>query len=286
MRFRPSSLAVFAAVLLGVAPASVGQGVAGSAPLTREAQEVFLRTAAIVSMRTSSVGTTAPKIVTLSDGAFTHDAQIQDVDEHEFQRIHNTLIDPDLELVTPLGFSNSYKYNVAAYVLDTHLEIGMVPVTVDRVIDGRTCAVTWWVDDFMMDESARADRQAPPPDTGAWAGQMDTIRIFDQLIDNIERADDDLLITNDWKIWMIDHTRTFGTAGLVRAPETLERSSRSLLDKLRHLDEGSLRGLLGAYLTTDEIGGLAARAKSIVRWFDQRIEEHGAGAVLYDWPPP
>ncbi len=149
MRCRPSSLAVFAVVLLGVAPASVGQGVAGSAPLTREAQEVFLRTAAIVSMRTSSVGTTAPKIVTLSDGAFTHDAQIQDVDEHEFQRIHNTLIDPDLELVTPLGFSNSYKYNVAAYLLDTHLEIGMVPVTVDRVIDGRTCAVTWWVDDFI-----------------------------------------------------------------------------------------------------------------------------------------
>ncbi len=115
---------------------------------------------------------------------------------------------------------------------------------------------------------------------------MDTIRIFDQLIDNIERADDDLLITHEWKIWMIDHTRTFGTAGLVRAPETLERSSRSLLDKVRHLDERSLRGLLGAYLTTDEIEGLAGRAASIVRWFDQRIEEHGAGAVLYDWPPP
>ena len=85
MRCRPSSLAVFAVVLLGVAPTSVGQGVPGSAPLTREAREVFLRTATIVSMQTSSVGTTAPKVVTLSDGAFTHDAQIQDVDEREFR---------------------------------------------------------------------------------------------------------------------------------------------------------------------------------------------------------
>jgi hypothetical protein len=208
------------------------------------------------------------------------------VDEHEFRRIHNTLIAPDVELATPFGFSNSYKYSVAAYLLDKHLEIGMVPVTVDRFIDGRTCAVTWWVDDFMMDESARADRQEPPPDTGAWAGQMDTIRIFDQLIDNMERADDDLLITHDWKIWMIDHTRAFGTAGRLRAPEMLARSSRRLLDKLRNLDERSLSELVGAYLTTDEVEGLAARAESIVRWFDQRIEEQGAGAVLYDWSPP
>lgn len=286
MRCRPTSLGALAGVLLGLAAVSDGQGVAGSGPQTREEQEVFLRTATIVSMRTSSVGTTAPKNVTLSDGAFTHDAQIQDVDEREFQRIHNTLIDPEVELTTPFGFSNSYKYNVAAYVLDKHLDIGMVPVTVDRVIDGQTCAVTWWVDDYMMNESDRAEQQQRPPDVQAWSGQMHTVRVFDQLIDNLERADDDLLITHEWKIWMIDHTRAFGSTGQLRAPETLERSSRSLLDKLRNLDGSALSELVGAYLTTDEIDGLAARAEMIVRWFDQRIEEEGAGAVLHEWPRP
>ena len=237
-------------------------------------------------MQTSSVGTTAPKNATLSNGSFTHDAQLQDVDEHGVQRIHNTDIHPGIELAAPLGFSNSYKYSIAAYVLDKHLDIGMVPVTVDRLIDGRRCAVTWWVDDYMMDESDRAEQQQRPPDAGAWAGQMHTVRIFDQLIDNLERADEDLLITHDWKIWIIDHTRAFGTGGLLRTPGTLERSSRSLLDKLRGLDQSQLSELLEAHLTPPEIEGLAARTGMIVRWFDQRIEEHGVDAVLYDWPPP
>ena len=221
---RRMSLAAVVGVLLAMTVTSFGQSVSGSASLTREEQEVFLRTAEIVSMRTSTVGTTAPKNATLSNGTFTHDAQLQEVDENDSRRIHNTDIHPGIELAAPLGFSKSYKYSIAAYVLDKHLDIGMVPVTVDRLIDGRACAVTWWVDDFMMDESDRAEQDVRPPDAGAWAGQMHTVRIFDQLIDNLERADDDLLITHDWKIWMIDHTRAFSRGGVLRAPKTLERS--------------------------------------------------------------
>jgi hypothetical protein len=238
-----------------------------------------------VTIRGSGRRLTAPKNATLSDGAFTHDAQIQDVDEHESQRIHNTLIAPDVELTAPMGFSNSYKYNIAAYVLDKHLGLGMVPVTVNRVVEGRACAVTWWVDDVMMDEATRVERQEQPLDTRAWMAQMDAVRIFDQLIDNIERADQDLLITRDWHVWLIDHTRTFRTGHELRAPETLQRSSRNLLETLRHLDRETLGELLGEYLTTAEIDGLAARAISTVRWFDRRIEDEGAEAVLYEWPP-
>ena len=40
---------------------------------------------------------------------------------------------------------------------------------------------------------------------------MQMLRLFDQLIANIDRNLGNLLIGNDWTIWAIDHTRAFRT---------------------------------------------------------------------------
>ena len=40
---------------------------------------------------------------------------------------------------------------------------------------------------------------------------MQIVRLFDQLIYNIDRNLGNLMITNDWTIWAIDHTRAFRT---------------------------------------------------------------------------
>ena len=85
----------------------------------------------------------------------------------------------------------------------------MVPVCVEREVGGDRGAVDWWVDGVLMDEKARIAGNISPPDVAAWNRQMATIRLFDQLIYNMDRSQENLLITTTWKVWMIDHTRAF-----------------------------------------------------------------------------
>ena len=277
MRRRVTSLAVVAGVLVAVTATGFGQPESGPASLTREQQEVLLRTADILRTEASNTGITVPDEPMMSDGTVTHKAQIQDVDI--FEREFKTLVG------TEFNFRDSYKYNIAAYLLDKHLDLNMVPVSVERKVGSRTAAVTWWVDDFLMHEWDRSDQKLRSPNPRTWAPQMYAVRMFDQLIDHTDRTGTNLLITNDWEIWMIDHTRAFRTRKSLRAQNDLEWIDRTMLEKLRELDEATLTELVGDYLTGSEIEGVAIRAQLICELFDERIVELGAGSVLYNLPP-
>ena len=276
MRSRFVALVVSGAIL-GVAGGVLAQETASSVTLTRAEQEEFLRAAEILTTEVSKVGITLPQEAMMSDGTVTHKAQIQDVDifEREFETIHGT----------EFNFKDSYKYNIAAYLLDQHLGLNMVPVSVERKVGSSTAAVTWWVDDVAMTEWQRAEQKLRSPNPRTWAPQMYACRMFDQLIDNTDRNGGNLVITNDWEIWMIDHTRAFRTRKRLRSPNDLEWVDRNMLEKLRKLDEATLTGLLSDYLTGPEIEGLATRAQLMVELYDERIAELGAGRVLYTLPP-
>ena len=68
---------------------------------------------------------------------------------------------------------------------------------------------------------------------------MQAVRVFDELIANAYRdispplylnaVWDNLLITRDWSIWLIDHTGAFGIRRQLRYPESLTRCDRTLL---------------------------------------------------------
>ena len=145
-----------------------------------------------------------------SDGKIEHDAHIQCVDEAkaEYKTAHGT----------ELNFKDTYKYNIAGYRLDQVLELNMVPVSVERKVAEKTCAVTWWVDDKMFDEVDRVKQGLKPPDLDAWNKQMYIVRVFDQLIDNTDRNLGNLVIDKQWRVWMIDHTRAFRTTTKIRQP--------------------------------------------------------------------
>ena len=149
------------------------------------------------------MGITNSQRATLDDGRLKHDAHIQTVDiqKASFQTATRT----------ELNFRDSYKFNMAAYELDKLLELNMVPVSVERKVGGDMAAVTWWVDDTLMTELDRHKKKMEPPDLKTWNPQMYVCRVFDQLIYNTDRNLGNLVITKDWKIWMIDHTRAFRT---------------------------------------------------------------------------
>lgn len=267
----PIVLCLMVATLLVPAGAASAQ-----TDLTREQQEEFLRTAEIVSNREGDTALAEPSEATLSDGSVTHDAHIQSVDisQAEFTSSRGT----------EFNFKDNYKYNIAAYVLNESLGMNRVPVTVERRVEGRGSSVTWAIDEVMMTEWERIEQKKRSADPRGWASQMFVLRTFDQLIANTDRNGGNVLITEDWKIWLTDHTRAFRTNKELRTPEDLEWCERTLLANLRELDEGSLTELLGDYLTDSEIEALAARANQIVQHFDSRIAELGEGSVLFTLP--
>ena len=252
------------------------QPAASSPKLTPAEMEEFLRTAKILERRTIPVGVTAPQRATLSDGSLTHDAQIQPVDIFmlEFQTSRGR----------EMNFRDSWKFNIAAYRLDRILELNMIPMSVERRVDNKPAAVTWWLDDVLMTENDRVKKKVQPPDPAAWDKLVDIMRVFDELISNFDRNQGNIAITKDWKLWMIDHTRAFrGLKGLSN-PQTLKRCERKLLAGMRALNEEVLTRELTPYLNRDQVRGLLGRRDRIVKLFDEQIATKGEAAVLYDRP--
>ena len=250
---------------------------ASAAPaLSRAEMEQYLESAKVVARKPIPEGVTHPWRLTLDDGQRSHDAHQQTVDIHE-----DTFTGP---LGTEINFRDCYRYNIAAYRLDRLLGMNMIPVSVERRVGRRTGAVTWWVDDVLMREKERYLNNIEPPDQQRWNEQMYRVRLFNELIYNMDANLGNLLITNDWDIWIIDFTRAFRLHESLRKPENLTRIDRQLLERLRQLDRETLMRELRPYLRKNEINGLLARRDRIVDLFDRRIAENGEAAVLSEAP--
>jgi hypothetical protein len=240
-----------------------------AAALSRADMEAFLTSARVVRKRGVSRGVTGTVRVTLSDGRLTHDASVQTIDER--RQVFTSASG------TEFNFRDSWRFNVAAYLLDKLLDINMIPATVHRRFDGKDASFTWWVDDVMMEEAERLKTKASPPNTVAWNDQMFVVRVFDQLIYNVDRNLGNLLISAGWRVWMIDHSRAFRLSRTLKSPADLTRVDRQLLERLRTLDVLMLEWVMRDYLHPDEIQGLLARRDLIVAHFEQ-----AGPKVLYD----
>ncbi|MBZ5591837.1 MAG: hypothetical protein LAP39_06350 [Acidobacteriia bacterium] len=262
-------------VLLAISQLALGEEPAKH--YSRAEIEDFLLHANVVDRKELGVGVTNSARATLSDGKLEHLAHIQSIDE--------TKAEYKTARGTELNFKDTYKYNIAAYRLDKILDLNMIPASVERKIAGKSCAVTWWVDDKMFDEIDRVKQGLAPPDLDAWNKQMYVVRVFDQLIDNTDRNLGNLVIDKQWRMWMIDHTRAFRTTTKIRSEANLVMCDRKLLAGMRKLDEDTLNEQLRPYLNKTEIKAMLARRDKIVKFFEEAVTNKGQGAVLYDMPP-
>jgi hypothetical protein len=256
-----------------LAPAALAQTAAATLPLTLDQQEDFLKTAKVVKTRPASKGITRTLRATLSDGNITHDASIQTIDEQKF------------EFVSPQGreinFRDTYKFNIAAYRLGRLLGLGgMIPPSVGRVYANSNASFTWWIDDVIGDERNRLSKKITPPKSDSLARQLHIQRIFDQLIYNTDRNQENTLYDKSWRLWMIDHSRAFRLYTTLENKKMVRRCDRQLLAKLKQLDESTLKTELGRWLERGEIKGVLARRDRIVAIFEKL-----GPASLYDWLP-
>ena len=104
------------------------------------------------------------------------------------------------------------------------------PTTVERRHRRDRGSMQWWVDNAMS-ELARVEDGIPPPDPQAWGDMVYKMRLFDSLIYNVDRQVRNILVTEDWRIVLIDHSRSFRTTAELREPEQMIRFSKSLLEK-------------------------------------------------------
>ena len=241
--------------------------------LTPEQMETFLLKAKVTRIRDAGNGVTASRRATLTDGTLTHDAHIQTVE------IEPPVFEAGAAVV--LNFKDLYRYNVAGYRLAVLLGLDNVPMSVERQVEGKTAAVTWWVDDVLMDEKERLKKKTAGPSPGRTANQLQIMRVFDELIQNKDRNQGNILWTKDWKMWLIDHTRAFRWGTTLLKPEQLSRCERGLLDHLRGLTAASLATAMGGAMNKQEIAALLARRDLIVKVFEDKIARSSEAAVLF-----
>lgn len=247
--------------------------------LTLEQMEHFLLNAKIVNSREIGKGVTGSRVATLSDGRLTHDAHIQSVliEKQVFQPTRGP---------TELNFKDHYRYNIAAYRLARMLGLANIPVSVERRVGRNDAAVTWWVDDVMMDELERLDRQKKNTIPSSWqstrtSGYIHIRRVFDELIGNSDRNVGNQLWTRDGTLWLIDHTRAFRLHKKIKQPRVLQRCDRNLFKALQGLTIASVTTAVDRTLAKDEIKALIARRDLIVKQFDDSIKSRGEAAILF-----
>ena len=264
--------AVFGSVGFVLVVALVAGTASAQPALTAEQQEQFLKSAKVLRTRGAGKGVTGTLRATLSDGVITHDASIQTVDVAmtEFRSNRGT----------ELNFKDSWRYNIAAYRLNQLLQLGNVPVSVERHHNGKTGSFTWWVDDVLMDEGERLKTKTQSPDPLAWNQQMWHVRLFDQLIQNVDRNMGNLVIDKNWGVWMIDHSRAFRLSGDVKSPKNLTKVERGALERLKALDLETIDKVVGDYLTSFEKRSLLQRRDAIVALF-----EKGGPSMIYERSP-
>jgi hypothetical protein len=268
---RVAALAVV--TLLGAVPAAQAPAPPAPPQLAPDEMAAFLAKGRILERRDAGIGVTASLRATISDGRITHDAHIQTVDVTQpvFQTAKGT----------ELNFRDSYLFNIAGYRLAVLLGLDNVPMSVERTIDGRKAAVTWWVDDVVMDEKGRMEKKTAGPNPARTVDQIQLMRIWDELIQNKDRNQGNILWTIDWKMWLIDHTRAFRLGDELLKPEQLVRAPRAFLERLRALTIEELTAATKGVLTRVEVAALMTRRDRIVKLYDDRIAKLGEAQVLY-----
>ncbi|MEE9502392.1 MAG: hypothetical protein V3V48_09975 [Candidatus Aminicenantaceae bacterium] len=192
------------------------------------------------------------------------------------------------------GFLENWRWEIAAYRLDKYLDLCMVPPTVERRFQGNRGSCQLWVDSMMSLKQKVEDKvKTPSYKIFYWNRALYLQRTFDNLIANEDRHQNQYLITEDWRMILIDHSRSFRTSKkftkkLIYDEKYKEGPTfimkeipKDLYEKLKSLNADVMKEVVGEYLTDQEIEATLIRRDLIVEWLDKRIKKMGEEKVLY-----
>ncbi len=229
----------------------------------------FLRTADIIERTEIDTGINDPwKLLMEKDGVRAH-AIFREVDiVKKNHRVGDIYF---------LFFRDSYAFDCAAYEMAVLLGMDNVPPAVLRTVRRTPGSVQLWVEETRRVDSA----EFHPPKALPWIRQTWTMHLFDALIYNPDRNPGNLMVDDDYKLWLIDHGRGFQRKPDLFKIEQVPMVDRRIWERLRELDEATIRAALGDYLESEQIASLMGRHRKLVDHINKLIEELGEESVLF-----
>jgi len=196
------------------------------------------------------------------------------------------------------GLVDAWRHEIAAYRLDRLLGLDMVPPTVERRRGGVKGSLQLWIDETANLKKKTGDGTAvPAAKSDAWNRRAFIQRAFDSLIGNEDRNANNILVTEDWRMLLIDHSRAFrtpraaadslifGENGAFRTSDggfyPLSPLPRALVERLGSLDAPKIREAVRPYLTRSEIEAVALRAGMILKEIQDIARRSGEAAAIY-----
>ncbi len=273
---RTKRMMILAAGFLLAAGAARAQLLPGE--LGEEAKWIeFLRTAAITAGEqfTGSEAVANPYRLTLEKDGVKHSGLWKKIDKAERAR-------PD-----------RWRYEIAAYRMDRLLGLNMVPLTIERRYnEDRGSLQLWEENQFSLKTKNDKKIGVPPRYTYGWNNATFLQRAFDNLIANEDRHANNILITADWRMVLIDHSRSFRTSKQFtdkliytekhpEGPKLMKQLPRAFVDKLKGLTAESIKAAVGEYLEDDEIKAVLVRRDLILAEIDRLIKKNGEENTLY-----
>lgn len=229
----------------------------------------FMRVAPIVRETTIAAGIMHSKKVLLEkDGIRIHsifrEADIRTINKRVGDRMY-------------LRFADSCLFEAAAYKLAKLLGLYNVPPVVIRTIKRRKGTLQIWVEDTLDIKS----EDFKPPSAADWVRQFWDMYLFDNLVFNVDRNKGNLLVDNNYKLWMIDHTRAFQAVSALLEPEKIVRVNRAMWERLSSLTEEDLRGAVSDCLEGPEILSLMVRRRLLLEHVEKLVNRRGEKLVFY-----
>lgn len=190
------------------------------------------------------------------------------------------------------GYIEGWKYEIAAYLFDKYLGLNMVPPTVEKKFRNNRGSCCLWVTYWKTLRIVQEEKiKKPSYKIFGWNRAINLQRFFDNLIGNEDRHLNNYLIMEDWRVILIDHSRSFRTGkkwttelpygeknkeGLV-----LKEMPKDMFEKTKAITYDVIKGFMGDNLTDDEINAVLARKELIIQHINKLIEKNGEANVLY-----
>ncbi len=185
------------------------------------------------------------------------------------------------------GFMDRWRWEIAAYRLDKLLGLNMIPPYVEKRFQGSRGAISLDTD-YMMKVREKQEKKIKCPPRYVYSFNRATYlwRFWDNLIANADRNEGDIFITEDWRVIIIDHSRSFRTHKKFKhrgkgKDEPIKQLPRALVEKLKSIDFEMIRNAVGEYLTDKEIAAVLVRRELLLKEVDRLIEKFGENKFFY-----
>lgn len=191
------------------------------------------------------------------------------------------------------GYLEGWQYEIAAYEMDKLLGVNMIPPTVEREYDGKKGSFQYWISGGMSDlERMDQGLEIPEAAVVTWAKSKYLQRAFDSLIGNEDRTQQNIRYSDDWRMILIDHSRSFRTSkkytdNLIYGKNGAKEQKlfrvlpRAFVEKVKALTFDSIKQVVGGYLTDKEIQAVLKRKLLLLDEIAEMIKEKGESRVLY-----